>query len=120
LAERPRGTAAAAGGHHRAHGPATPVRAREHRPAPLRRCRARTTRVDADRAAAVRIPGTLGPEHGRTLARPAADRNDAGYNVSAVFRDGDAREDRAQAHAFVAAVRELLADANAGPAPCND
>ena len=53
-------------------------------------------------------PGTLAPEHGRTLARMAADRNDAEYNVAAVFSEADVRADLAQAAAFLSAVQALL------------
>jgi len=54
-------------------------------------------------------PGILAPEHGRALSRMAADRNDAEYNVAAVFGEADVRGDIAQAEAFLSAVQPLLA-----------
>jgi len=61
-------------------------------------------------------PGTLAPEHGRALSRVGADRNDAEYNVAAVFGEADARGDIAQAQAFIAAAEALLANAErSGP-----
>lgn len=53
-------------------------------------------------------PGVLGREHGRALARIAADRNDADYNVAAVFAEGDVREDIALAEAFLAVVQTTV------------
>ena len=38
----------------------------------------------------------------------AADRNDAEYNVAAVFSEADVRADLAQAAAFLSAVQALL------------
>ena len=58
-------------------------------------------------------PGILDPAHGRALSRLAADRNDAEYNVAAVFRDEDVREALAHAAAFLAAVHDLLSGAAA-------
>ena len=53
-------------------------------------------------------PGTLAPEHGRTLSRMAADRNDAEYDVAAVFSEADVGGDLTQAAAFLSAVQTLL------------
>ncbi|MBK8977598.1 MAG: HEPN domain-containing protein [Planctomycetes bacterium] len=54
-------------------------------------------------------PGTLGREHGRVLARLAADRGEADYNVAAEFSREDAEQDVQLADAFLAAVDALLA-----------
>ncbi len=53
--------------------------------------------------------GLLAPEHGRTLSRIAGDRNDADYNVAAVFTRADVDEDIARATTFVEAVARLVA-----------
>ena len=54
-------------------------------------------------------PGKLDPRFGRLLARTAADRNDADYNVATVFEASDAAEAVAGARDFIAAVEALLA-----------
>jgi len=53
-------------------------------------------------------PGVLAPAQARVLARMAADRNDAEYNVAAVFGEADAQHDVDEARAFLAAVEALL------------
>jgi hypothetical protein len=53
--------------------------------------------------------GQLAPAHGRTLSRIAGDRNDAYYNVAAVFTAADVEEDITRATAFVEAVAKIVA-----------
>jgi uncharacterized protein (UPF0332 family) len=53
--------------------------------------------------------GMLGPEHGRALSRIAGDRNDADYNVAAVFTGADVEEDIARASSFVEAAAVIVA-----------
>lgn len=60
-------------------------------------------------------PGVLAVEHGRAMSRVAGDRNDADYNVAAVFTDADVREDISQAMAFLDAVERVLAGTSAKP-----
>lgn len=60
-------------------------------------------------------PGVLAVEHGRAMSRVAGDRNDADYNVAAVFTDADVREDISRAMAFLDAVERVLAGTSAKP-----
>jgi len=52
--------------------------------------------------------GVLAPEHARSLARIAGDRNDADYNVSSVFTPEDVAEDIERAERFLTDVQALL------------
>ncbi|MCB1744703.1 MAG: HEPN domain-containing protein [Gammaproteobacteria bacterium] len=53
-------------------------------------------------------PGTLDRRFDRLMARIAADRQDAEYNVAATFTAADAREDIDGAADFLAEVKRLL------------
>ena len=53
-------------------------------------------------------PGLLSVAQGRALSRMAGDRNDADYNVAAVFEGPDVAEDIDIAASFVDEVTQLL------------
>ena len=52
--------------------------------------------------------GMMAHEHGRALSRMSGDRNDADYNVAALFSEQDAREDVALAEAFLLEASRLV------------
>jgi uncharacterized protein len=56
-------------------------------------------------------PGSLAPEHARTLRQIAGDRADADYDASATFDHEDSGTDIAAAEAFVKAVEAILSKA---------
>lgn len=54
--------------------------------------------------------GILAHQHGRALSRMSGDRNDADYNVAAVFSEQDAREDVTLAEAFLLEASGIVED----------
>jgi uncharacterized protein (UPF0332 family) len=60
-------------------------------------------------------PGRLPSRFARLLARAAADRNDADYNASATFTDGDSREALERTAEFLAEVQSIVDDAERPP-----